>query len=85
MGIISWIIFGLIAGAIAKAILPGEQGGGILMTSALGILGAFVGGAIGSALLDKPITGFNIGSMLIAIVGAILVLLIWGQIQKRRA
>ena len=85
MGIISWIIFGLIAGAIAKAILPGEQGGGILMTSALGILGALVGGAIGPALLDKPITDFNIGSMLIAIVGAILVLLIWGQIQKRRA
>ena len=85
MGIISWIIFGLIAGAIAKAILPGEQGGGLIMTSVLGIVGAFLGGWLGSALLDKPITGFNIGSMLIAIVGAILVLLIWGQIQKRRA
>ncbi len=85
MGIISWIIFGLIAGAIAKAILPGEQGGGLIMTSVLGIVGAFLGGWLGSLLLNKPISGFNIGSMLIAIVGAILVLLIWGQIQKRRA
>lgn len=84
MGIIAWIIFGLIAGAIAKAIMPGEQGGGFIVTTILGIVGAFVGGWIGSLLLNKPITGFNIGSMIIAIIGALIVLAIYGFVTGRR-
>ncbi|GAB2472528.1 GlsB/YeaQ/YmgE family stress response membrane protein [Luteococcus sediminum] len=83
MGIIAWIVFGLIAGAIAKAIMPGTQGGGFIMTTILGIVGALVGGFLGSAILGKSVSGFNIGSMLIAVVGALIVLGIWGWVQGR--
>lgn len=85
MGIIAWIVFGLIAGAIAKAIMPGRQGGGFIITTILGVIGAFVGGFLGSLLFNKPITGFNIGSMLLAIVGALIVLAIYGWVQGRSA
>ena len=82
MGIIAWLIFGLIAGAIAQLVLPGEDPGGggfmgIVITIAVGILGAIVGGLIGAALGFGGVTGFDIGSFLIAIAGAILLLLAW--------
>lgn len=79
MGIIGWILLGLIAGAIAKAILPGTQGGGWLITIVLGIVGALLGGFIGSALFDVKIDGFfDLSTWLLAIGGSILVLLIYG-------
>ena len=83
MGIITWIIFGLIAGAIAKFIMPGNQGMGWLMTIILGIVGAFVGGWIGSMLGWGTVNDFDFKSMLLAVVGALLVLWIYGMVTKK--
>ncbi|GGG70532.1 membrane protein [Kocuria dechangensis] len=85
MGIISWIILGLIAGALAKLIMPGSQGGGIFVTIVLGIIGALVGGFLGSLIgigdLESP---FDIGTIITAVVGALIVLFIWGAVAGRR-
>ena len=84
MGILAWIIFGLIAGAIAKAIMPGKQGGGWIITIILGIVGAFVGGAIGTYILGwGDVNGFNFKSFLLAIGGALIVLWLYGMATKR--
>ncbi|MCA1993434.1 MAG: GlsB/YeaQ/YmgE family stress response membrane protein [Coleofasciculus sp. S288] len=89
MGIIAWIILGLIAGAIAKAIYPGHQGGGILATIGLGILGALVGGYLGNLLLGTSggaLAGsLSIPSILFAILGAIILIFIWGLVTRRAA
>ncbi|WP_404291142.1 GlsB/YeaQ/YmgE family stress response membrane protein [Glutamicibacter arilaitensis] len=86
MGFIGWIVLGLIAGAIAKAILPGKQGGGWIATLVLGVIGALVGGWIGSAIFNKGVDEFfSISSWLLAIGGALVVLVIWGFITKKRA
>lgn len=85
MGIIGWIILGLLAGAIAKAIMPGEQGGGWLVTLILGVVGALVGGFLGSAIFGVDLGGFfDIKTWLLAIGGALLVLVIWGFVTNRR-
>ena len=85
MGIIGWIILGLLAGAIAKAILPGDDPGGIIVTMLIGIAGAIIGGLIASALdigdLDEF---FDIGTWLIAIGGSLLLLLAYRAIASRR-
>ncbi len=88
MGIIGWIILGLVAGAIAKAILPGTQGGGWIITLILGVVGALLGGFIGSAVFGIGLEGFfSIQTWLLAIGGSIVVLLIYGLITRgsRRA
>lgn len=86
MGFIGWIVLGLIAGAIAKAILPGKQGGGWIATLLLGVVGALLGGWIGSLIFDKGMSGFfSLWSWILAIGGALIVLLIWGFITKKRA
>jgi len=83
MGIIGWIILGLVAGAIAKAILPGNQGGGWIITLVLGVVGALLGGFIGSQLFNVGLEGFfDITTWLLAIGGAILVLLIYGLVTR---
>ncbi|MBC7763673.1 GlsB/YeaQ/YmgE family stress response membrane protein [Glaciihabitans sp. GrIS 2.15] len=83
MGIIGWIILGLIAGAIAKAILPGSQGGGWLITLVLGVVGALLGGFLASALFGIPMGGFfEIRTWIIAILGSIVVLLIYGLVTR---
>ncbi|MCU1545093.1 MAG: GlsB/YeaQ/YmgE family stress response rane protein [Homoserinimonas sp.] len=83
MGIIGWIILGLIAGAIAKAILPGRQGGGWLMTLLLGVVGALIGGWLGSAIFNVGLEDFwSIQTWLVAIIGAIVVLLIYGLVTR---
>ena len=83
MGIISWIVLGLIAGFIGSKIFEG-QGQGFLLNVALGIVGAVVGGAIFSALGATGVTGFNIWSMIVAVIGAIVVLWLYNQIMVRR-
>lgn len=83
MGIISWIVFGLIAGALAKVIMPGKQGGGWIVTIILGIVGAFVGGWVGTLLGFGKVDGFNIGSFGIAILGSLIVLFIYGKLSNK--
>jgi len=83
MGIIGWIVLGLLAGAIAKAILPGKQGGGWIITLVLGVVGALLGGFIGSAVFGVELGGFfEIRTWLLAIGGAIIVLLIYGLVTR---
>ncbi|THG30352.1 GlsB/YeaQ/YmgE family stress response membrane protein [Glaciibacter flavus] len=85
MGFFGFLLLGLIAGAIAKLILPGKQGGGWLITLLLGVVGALLGGLIGSALFNVGLQNFwNLGTWLLAIGGSILVLLIYGAIVNRR-
>jgi len=74
MGIIAWIIFGLIAGVLAKIIMPGRDPGGFFVTILIGIAGALLGGFIGSGLGFGNVTGFNLGSFVLAVLGAIILL-----------
>jgi uncharacterized membrane protein YeaQ/YmgE (transglycosylase-associated protein family) len=74
MGILTWIVLGLVVGLIAKWIHPGDDPGGVFVTIGLGVAGAFVGGFLASALGLGSITGFNIGSLVIATAGAVLLL-----------
>ena len=83
--VIGWIIFGAIAGAIAKLLMPGKDPGGFIVTILLGIAGALVGGWIGRALWGSTgVTGWGIGSFALAIGGAILLLIIYRMITGRR-
>ena len=85
MGIIGWIVLGLLAGAIAKAIMPGTQGGGWLATLVLGVVGALLGGFIGSAVFNVGLDSFwSLQTWIVAILGALLVLVIWGFVTKNR-
>ena len=85
MGIIGWIVLGLLAGAIAKLILPGDDPGGFIVTTLIGIAGAIVGGLIASALDIGDIDEFfDIGTWLIAIGGALLLLLAYRLITGDR-
>lgn len=83
MGILSWIVFGLIAGALAKAIMPGNQGMGWIMTIILGIVGATVGGWVSTFFGFGTVDGFNIGSFTIAIIGALIVLFFYGKLTNK--
>jgi len=82
MGIIGWIVMGLIAGAVAKLILPGKQGGGWIITIILGIVGALVGGFIGGALFGVDVNDFSIETFLVAVAGSIVVLLVYGLVTR---
>lgn len=85
MSFLGFILLGLIAGAIAKLIIPGRQGGGWLSTLILGVVGALVGGWLGGLIFHVDYTGFfSLQSWIIAIVGAIIVILIWQAITHRR-
>jgi len=81
MGILSWILMGLVVGALAKFIMPGKDPGGLVITVLLGIAGAFVGGFLGSLLGLGGFTGFNLGSIVLATAGALL--LLWGHRRLR--
>jgi uncharacterized membrane protein YeaQ/YmgE (transglycosylase-associated protein family) len=81
MGLLSWILLGLVVGALAKWIMPGPDPGGIGMTILLGIAGAFLGGLIGTALGLGSVSGFNVGSLALATGGAVLIL--WGHRRLR--
>ncbi len=89
MGFLGFLLLGLIAGAIAKAILPGKQGGGWIATLVLGVIGALLGGWLGSLIFNASLEEFfSIQTWALAIGGSIVVLLIWGLIvggNKRNA
>ena len=86
MGILAWIILGLVAGALAKFIMPGQQGGGIILTVVLGVVGALVGGFLGTHVLGfGDISGFDVRSLGIAVGGAVLVLFVYGLVARGRA
>lgn len=83
--IIGWIIFGLVAGAIAKLLMPGRDPGGWIVTMLLGIAGAVVGGWIGNAFWGSPgVNDWSIGSFVLAIAGSVLLLAIYRVIVGRR-
>ncbi|WP_336652925.1 MULTISPECIES: GlsB/YeaQ/YmgE family stress response membrane protein [unclassified Leucobacter] len=85
MGFIAFLVLGLIAGAIAKAILPGRQGGGWFVTLLLGVVGAMLGGWLGSVIFGASLQDFwSLQTWLLAIGGSVVVLLIWGLIVGRR-
>ena len=84
MGIIAWIIVGLIAGVLAKLIMPGNDPGGWIVTIILGIVGALVGGFVWNLVGESDVTGINITSIAIATLGAIIVLAIYRMVVARR-
>ena len=86
MGFLGWIVLGLLAGAIAKAIMPGDDPGGIIVTMLIGIVGAILGGFIASALnIGELDEFFDIGTWVIAILGALLLLGIYRLVAGNRA
>ena len=86
MGIIGWIVLGLIAGAIAKAIMPGRDPGGVIITMLLGVAGALLGGFIGSLIFGVGLREFwSIQTWLVAIIGSIVVLAIYRVVVGRKA
>lgn len=89
MNILAWIVLGLIAGAIAKAIYPGHQSGGILGTMILGIIGAFLGGTLYTFLTTGTLvltaSGLSLGGILVAVLGAIVALFLYYAFTRRGA
>jgi uncharacterized membrane protein YeaQ/YmgE (transglycosylase-associated protein family) len=82
MGIITWIIFGLLAGLVAKFIMPGKDPGGVIITILIGIAGALVGGFIATSLGYGSVDGFNLGSFIIAVLGSIILLFAYRLIRR---
>jgi uncharacterized membrane protein YeaQ/YmgE (transglycosylase-associated protein family) len=86
MGILGWILLGLLAGIIAKAVLPGDDPGGFIITTLIGIAGAVLGGLVARALdIGDPIDEFfDLSTWLAAIIGAVVLLLVWRVVTGRR-
>jgi uncharacterized membrane protein YeaQ/YmgE (transglycosylase-associated protein family) len=84
MGILAWIVLGLIAGAIAKALMPGKDPGGIIVTMVIGIIGAFLGGFLGNMITGSGLNGFSLWSLLLAVLGAMLLLWIYRMATRSR-
>jgi uncharacterized membrane protein YeaQ/YmgE (transglycosylase-associated protein family) len=87
MGVIGWIVLGLLAGLIAKAIMPGEERAGLIVTTLLGVAGALLGGFLAAILgVGDPIDEFfDISTWIAAVVGALIILFAWNAIRNRRA
>ncbi len=84
MGILSWIIVGLIAGLLAKMVVPGEGPGGIVGDIIVGIVGAFIGGFVFNLLGHSAVSGINLYSILVAFVGAVILLFVLRAVTGRR-
>jgi uncharacterized membrane protein YeaQ/YmgE (transglycosylase-associated protein family) len=86
MGIIGWIVLGLLAGLVAKAVMPGAEFVGLILTTLLGIAGALLGGFLATALgLGDPIDEFfDLSTWLAAIIGAVIILAVWNAIRGRK-
>lgn len=85
MGILSWIVVGLIAGALGKAIMPGDDPGGLGITILLGMAGALIGEVVVGILGGTGTTGFNIWSILVATLGAVILLALYRVVGRRSA
>jgi len=83
MGIFSWILLGLVAGALAKFLVPGKDPGGLIVTILIGIAGAIVGGFLGSFLGLGRVESFDLGGIFIATVGAIVLLVVYRVIKRK--
>jgi len=85
MNLFTWVLFGLLAGGIAKLIFPGKDPGGCLVTMGIGILGALLGGFLGTTLFGwGTVTGFNLKSLGIAVAGALVLLALFRLLSRRR-
>jgi len=86
VGILGWILLGLLAGLIAKAIMPGGEGVGLILTTVLGIAGALLGGFLATALgFGDPIDEFfDLSTWVAAVAGALVILFVWNAIRGRR-
>ena len=84
LAIVSWAIFGLIAGAIARLLVPGRQPMGLLLTMVLGIIGSLVGGFVSWIFFGSPDTAFEPSGWIMSIIGAVIVLLLYGFLARRR-
>jgi uncharacterized membrane protein YeaQ/YmgE (transglycosylase-associated protein family) len=82
MGILSWIVLGLLAGMLAKLVMPGQQRGGCLLTTLLGIAGALVGGFIGRQLGWGEIEEFSVRTLGLAILGSLILLIVFGALFR---
>ena len=82
MGILSWILLGLVAGALAKFIMPGNDPGGIIVTIIIGIVGAVIGGFIATQLGFGSVSGFNLHSLLVAVLGSLVLLVGFRMIRR---
>ena len=82
MGLLSWLVLGLIVGVIAKFLMPGKDPGGFVITIILGIAGAFVGGFVGSRIGFGTVADFGMRSLLIAVGGAVLLLIVYRAFKK---
>jgi uncharacterized membrane protein YeaQ/YmgE (transglycosylase-associated protein family) len=85
MGLLLFILFGLVVGLLARAIMPGQQRMGLLMTTGLGIVGSFIGGFLSSLVTDRRITDLHTAGLIGSIIGAIAVLFVAGALSRRRA
>jgi uncharacterized membrane protein YeaQ/YmgE (transglycosylase-associated protein family) len=85
MGILAWIVLGLIAGLLARFLLPGQGPEGLVITILLGIAGALVGGYLASHLFGiEDVTGFDLRSIGLAVAGAVLLLVIYGALRRAK-
>lgn len=85
MGIISWIFLGLIAGALAKFIMPGKDPSGCMVTAVIGIVGGMIGGYLGTFIGLGKIESFDLGGIFIATMGAIVLLIIYRLVMKKKS
>lgn len=83
-GLISWVLFGLVAGVVAKLLMPGKDPGGCIVTSLIGIAGALLGGFIATALGFGGVAAWDLRSFVVAVIGAILLLVIYRALSGRR-
>jgi uncharacterized membrane protein YeaQ/YmgE (transglycosylase-associated protein family) len=84
MGILALLVLGLLAGLVAKLILPGNDPGGLIVTMVIGVVGAFVGGLLASALGFGGLSGFDFRTFVIAVIGSIILLLLWRAVDRPR-
>ncbi|MEO6331209.1 MAG: GlsB/YeaQ/YmgE family stress response membrane protein [Gemmatimonadaceae bacterium] len=84
MSILAWIVLGLIAGAIAKALMPGDDPGGFVVTTLIGIVGAVIGGFLGNTLFGRGLSELSLWSLVLAVVGALILLWVYRMTTRKK-